>query len=100
MFLKPGGTWIRTDERIESRTLAEDEMNTYGNESGVAGKIVTWFLIGVLAVVALKVGLAVAGFVIGIGFFALFTLGPIVLIGWLIVKALRYLTREPREIAV
>lgn len=100
MFLKPGWIWIRTDERIESRTLAEDEMNTYGNESGVAGKIVTWFLIGVLAVVALKVGLAVAGFVIGIGFFALFTLGPIVLIGWLIVKALRYLTREPREIAV
>jgi hypothetical protein len=75
-------------------------MSTYGNESGVVGKIFTWFLIGVLAVVALKVGLAIAGFVIGIGFFALFTIGPILLIGWVVVKVLRYLTREPHEIAV
>ena len=75
-------------------------MDTYTNESGMVGKIATWFLIGVLAVVALKVGLAIAGVVIGIGFVALFTVGPILLIGWAIVKALRYLTREPREFTV
>ena len=75
-------------------------MSTYGNESSVVGKIVTWFLIGVLAVVALKVGLAIAGVVIGIGFAALFTVGPILLIGWVVVKVLRHLTREPREITV
>jgi hypothetical protein len=75
-------------------------MSTYGNESGLLGKVVTWFVIGVVAIVALKVGLVVAGLVLRLGFIALFTLGPILLIGWVVVKVLRYLTRGPNEMPI
>ncbi|MEX2571155.1 MAG: hypothetical protein WD737_07595 [Gemmatimonadota bacterium] len=63
--------------------------------NGILKKIVVWTAIGLMAIVALKVILAIAGFVIGIGFLALFTIGPILLVGWLVVKALRYFTRDP-----
>ncbi|MEX2584365.1 MAG: hypothetical protein WD766_13940 [Gemmatimonadota bacterium] len=75
-------------------------MSTYGNGSGMLGRIGTWFVIGVVAIVALKVGLVVAAFTIRLGFVALFTLGPILLIGWLVIKALRYLTRERGEMVI
>jgi hypothetical protein len=75
-------------------------MSTYGNGSSLLGKMVTWFVVGVLAIVALKVGFAVAGVVLRLGFIALFTLGPILVIGWILVKLVRYFTRGPDEMPV
>jgi hypothetical protein len=74
-------------------------MSTYQNGSPL-GRIVTWVLVGVVAIVAIKVAFAIAGLVIGVGSIVLFTLGPILLAGWLIVMALRYFTRDRNDIAV
>ena len=75
-------------------------MSTFEQEGSKVGKIVTWLLIGILAIVAIKVGLAIAGFLIGLGFFALFTVGPILLVGWLVWKALRYFSRETGDVTM
>jgi hypothetical protein len=75
-------------------------MSTYSNGGSFMGAIMKWMVIGILAIVAIKVGLAIAGFVIGFGFFALFTVGPILLIGWLVLKALRYFTRDSGHAAL
>jgi len=58
------------------------------------GTIGTWLVIGVVAVFALKIGLLLFGFVSRVALFVLFTLGPILFFGWLILKALRYFTRD------
>lgn len=65
------------------------------------GRILTWTVVGILAVIALKIavrliGFAVglAGMVLGVAMFILFTLGPIVLLGWLGVKAWKAFARE------
>jgi hypothetical protein len=64
------------------------------NGTSWIGTLLSWLVIAVLAVVALKVGLALAGMAIGLVFFLLFTVGPIVLVGWLVVKLLRIFTRD------
>ena len=64
-------------------------MSDYTNGGSTVGSVVKWIIIGILAIVTIKVGLAIAGLVIGFGFFALFTLGPLLLIGWLVLKAIR-----------
>jgi hypothetical protein len=56
--------------------------------------IATWVIIGVAAVFALKIGLLLFGVVSKVALFALFTLGPILLVGWLVMKALRWFTRD------
>jgi hypothetical protein len=65
-------------------------------------RIVTWTVIGILAVLALKLVVRLLGFlmgfvgmVFGLVTFLLFTVGPLVLIGWLASKAYRAFTREP-----
>jgi hypothetical protein len=65
------------------------------------GTIVTWILIGLAALFIFKLALVVLGPVIGIlgavlglAMFLLLKVGPIVLVGWLAVKAFRYLTRD------
>lgn len=65
-------------------------------------RIVTWTIIGILAVLAFKLAtwllgflLGVAGMVVGIALFLLFTVGPILLVGWLAVKAWNAFTKEP-----
>ena len=69
-------------------------MNTFENQGITLGKVLTWIVIGIVAIIVIKLALSLAGFVIGLGFMALFTLGPIILIGWLILKVLRYFSRE------
>jgi hypothetical protein len=58
------------------------------------GTIGTWLVIGVVAVFAFKIGLLLFGIVSRVALFALFTIGPILLVGWLVLKALRYFTRD------
>lgn len=54
-----------------------------GDGSSLLSRIITWTIIGVLAIVALKIVFGILGFAA----FLLFTLAPIILIGWLAVKA-------------
>lgn len=64
------------------------------------GTVLTWAVLGLLAFVALKLALrvlgvlvGVAGMVFGLITFLAFTIGPIVLVGWLAVKAWRAFSR-------
>lgn len=61
------------------------------------GLLVMGIVIVALSLVALKVVFAVLGVVFGIGTFLLFTLAPILLVGWLVIKALRYFSRDTSE---
>lgn len=63
-------------------------------------RIITWTVIGVVAVVAVKLALRLLGFlfgiiglVFGLAVFLLFTLGPILLLGWMGVKGWQAFTR-------
>lgn len=63
-------------------------------EKSLLSRIVTWTIIGILAVLAIKLALrllaflvGVAGAILGLIVFFLFTVGPILLVGWLGVKA-------------
>lgn len=63
---------------------------------------VKWIIIGMLAVLAIKIiGRLLAflfgmvGLAFGIVGFLLFTVGPIVLVGWLAMKAWQAFTKEP-----
>ncbi len=68
-------------------------MSTYGEKS-LLGKLVTWFFIALLAIAALKLAFWVFGAALGVGAWLFFTIGPILLVGWLVVKLFRYLTRN------
>ena len=68
-------------------------MSTYDGEKSWLGKLVTWFFIALLVLAALKLGFWVFGAALGIGAWLFFTIGPILLIGWLVVKLFRFLTR-------
>lgn len=68
----------------------------------VLAMILTWTVVGVLTIVALKLLVRLVGFVMGLLGVALglaavliFTLGPIVLLGWLATKAWEAFVREP-----
>ena len=74
-------------------------MSGYANNGTTIGRIATWFLIGIVALIALKLLGAIVGAVIGLGMALLFTVGPILLIGWLVMKMLRGFSRGD-ELAV
>lgn len=64
-------------------------------------RIVTWAIIGVLAILAVKIALRVLGFlfglvgmVFGLALFLLFTVGPLVLLGWLALRGWQAFTKE------
>lgn len=72
-----------------------------GENRTLLGRIVTWTVLGVLAVIALKIAFRLVGFVVGLAGVALgivmaavFTLGPIVLLGWLAMKAWQAFTNK------
>lgn len=72
-----------------------------GYNGSLPGRIVTWLMVGVLAIVALKIAvrliaflMGLLGVVFGIAMFLLFTVGPVLLIGWLAVKAWQAFVRE------
>lgn len=72
-----------------------------GDDRLTIGTVLTWIVIGILAIVAIRIALHLAGIVLGIfgvvlgiAAFLLFTLGPIILVGWLAMKAWKAFTRE------
>ena len=60
-------------------------------------QIVTWTVVGIIAVLALKLVLSLLGMAMGLIGFLLFTVGPILLVGWLAVKAWNAFTKEPAQ---
>lgn len=62
-------------------------------ERSLLGTLVSWFFVALLAIAALKLAFWVFGAALGLGAWLLFTVGPILLVGWLIVKLVRYLSR-------
>lgn len=66
-------------------------------------RVMTWTIIGIVMLVALKIALRLLGFVMGLAgmvvglvMFLLFTVGPLVLLGWVAVKAWQaFARREP-----
>jgi hypothetical protein len=63
-------------------------------ERSTLGTIATWVILGIVALIAFKLAIHLIGVVMGIGgmllglaMFLLFTVGPIILLGWLAVKA-------------
>ena len=63
-------------------------MSTYGEKS-LLSKLVTWFFIALFAIAALKLAFWVFGAALGIGAWLFFTVGPILLVGWLVMKLFR-----------
>ena len=57
----------------------------------------TWIVVGIVAIMAIKLVLGLLGMAFGLVSFLLFTVGPIVLVGWLAVKAWKAFTKEPVE---
>lgn len=62
-------------------------------ERSLLGTVISWFFVALLAIAALKLAFWVFGAALGIGAWLLFTVGPILLVGWLVVKLIRYLGR-------
>lgn len=59
------------------------------------GRLLTYFFLALLFVGALKLAFFVLGAAVGIGSFLIFTLGPILLVGWIIARVFRLF--EPRR---
>ena len=68
-------------------------MSTNDGERSLLGTLVSWFFVALLAIAALKLAFWVFGAALGIGTWLIFTVGPILLVGWLIVKIVRHLSR-------
>lgn len=60
-------------------------------------QILTWTVVGILAILALKLVFSLLGLAVGLISFLLFTVGPLLLVGWLAVKAWNAFTKEPAE---
>lgn len=60
-------------------------------------QIVTWIIVGILAILALKLVTGILGMAFGLVSFLLFTVAPILLVGWLATKAWKAFTKEPTE---
>lgn len=71
-------------------------MTTYRNERSLLSKLLTWFFVALLAIAALKMAFWVVGVALGIGTWMLFTVGPILLVGWLVLKLVRWLGEPAR----
>jgi hypothetical protein len=66
-----------------------------GDNTSPVATLIKWAILVVVAVVALKLVLGLLGIVLGFAAFLLFTVAPIVLVGWLIMKAWQAFTKEP-----
>lgn len=65
-------------------------------------RIFTWVVVGILAILALKLAgwllgflFGLVGMVFGLAIFLVFTVAPILLLGWISLKAWRAFTKEP-----
>ena len=61
-------------------------------------QVLTWTVVGILAVLAIKFVLGLLGMAFGLVTFLLFTVGPILLVGWLAVKAWNAFAKEPNGV--
>ena len=66
-------------------------------DTSLMKQALTWIVVGIVAVLAIKFVLGLLGMAFGLVSFLLFTVGPIVLLGWLAVKAWQAFTKEPAE---
>jgi hypothetical protein len=66
-----------------------------GDNTSPVATLIKWAILVVVAVVALKLVLGLLGIVLGFAAFLLFTVAPIVFVGWLIMKAWQAFTKEP-----
>jgi hypothetical protein len=73
-----------------------------GTEKSLLSRIATWAVIGILAIIALKIVgrllafvVGLVGMVFGIAMFLIFTVAPVVLLGWLAMKGWRAFAKEP-----
>jgi len=64
------------------------------NGDSLLGTLLKWFLIAIVAVATIKLAFWVLGVVIGVGGFLLFTVAPLLLAGWLVMKVVRMLRRK------
>lgn len=71
-------------------------MATNDGERSLLGTLISWFFIALLTIAALKLAFWVFGAAFGIGAWLIFTVGPILLVGWLVVKLVRWLG-QPRD---
>jgi hypothetical protein len=56
-------------------------------------RLLSWFILAVVAIIALKLAAWVAGAALSLVIFLLFTVVPLVVVGWLIVKLVRVFRR-------
>lgn len=66
------------------------------NNDGLLGRLLTYFFVALLLIGLLKLAIWIVGAALGFGLWALFTLGPLLLVGWLVVKVIRRFD-EPRR---
>lgn len=66
-----------------------------GENKSLLSRVVTWTILGVLALIAIKLVFRLLGVVVGLAAFVLFTVAPLVLLGWLALKAWNAFTRRP-----
>ena len=65
------------------------------HDTSLFKQVLTWTVVGILAILALKLLFSLLGIAMGLIGFLLFTVGPILLVGWLAVKAWNAFTKEP-----
>ncbi|MFW6206240.1 MAG: hypothetical protein ACOC5I_03305 [Gemmatimonadota bacterium] len=58
-------------------------------------QVLIWVVVGIIAMMALKLVLGLLGMAFGLVTFLLFTVGPVLLVGWLAVKAWNAFTKKP-----
>jgi hypothetical protein len=73
-----------------------------GEKKSLLRKVVTWTLLGVLAVIVIRIAfkilgvlVGVVGMVFGLAMFLLFTVAPVVFLAWLAVKAWKAFSKKP-----
>jgi archaellum biogenesis protein FlaJ (TadC family) len=67
---------------------------TSQNGDSLLVTLLKWFLLAIVAVAAIKLSFWVLGVVFGIGGFLLFTVAPLVVAGWLVMKVVKMLRRK------
>ncbi len=68
-------------------------MGTYNEEKSLLGKLITWIVVALVAIAVLKLAFWVVGVAFGLGAWLIFTFGPILLVGWVVMKIIRYFNR-------
>lgn len=62
-------------------------------DTSTLGRLLSWFLVALLFIGALKLAFWLVAAAVGFGTWVLFTLGPILLVGWLVLKIFRHFSR-------